>query len=815
MSEEKLEQALEEMRNENPSPEQLAGAHTRVWQKLAHPIPAACLEFRQEIPEYLAGQLALKRRLLMDDHISRCAQCRTELATIKGERNVIPLPHRRASRWPRWGTWAAAAVFVIMALYVGRDRIDTLMAPGGPRATVASLTGGLYRIPDAALQAGSSIGEGEVFRTGPGARAVLSLADGSRIEVNERSELYVSAAWSGQTVHLKRGDIIVQAAKQRRGHLRVMTRDSVAAVKGTVFAVSAGISGTLVSVVEGSVAVTQPGTEVLLSPGEQAASHPGLAESVQDAIAWSPDAESYLAQLAAFANVEKQLAALPAPALRTQPRLLAQLPPNSLVYGAVPNLGTTIEQALSLFEQQAAGNPVLQQWWSSGDALKLKEMVGRIQTVTPLLGNEIIFAYAAAEPGARQDIPMLAAEVQSGKRAELAGAIEALRGQAGDIPIPYSVSDSLLVVSDSQEHLQWLLSHLGQGASAPFASAIAARYQKGAGWLLALDMVQISSAAAQAPQAAILGVQQMKYLIFERRSVQGIDENEITLTFNGPRMGMASWLADSGSGGAAEYISSDAVFAAYGSNRDPRQLFEELMGQLARFNPGIQNDLAAAESQIGARFVEDLIAAWGTESAFGLEGLSLAGPVWELAVLVNNPLVIDNSVRTLVEKFNAEEGASDPAKRLILSQETVDGRSWMQLKSGVSPLSVIWTYDNGYLVAASDRAAALRAIANRNGGAQLVWSPAFQQQLPSTAGLHPSGFAWLNTKGALQGLTSLVSNPALQQLINERDPILVVFNGTSEQIHVASRTRITGLIMDLMLLQNLGRTRSGPAPVVQ
>ena len=82
--------------------------------------------------------------------------------------------------------------------------------------------------------------------------------------------------------------MIVRAAKQRRGHLRVLTRDSIASVKGTVFAVSAGLGGSVVSVVEGSVAVSQPGTEVVLSPGEQAASNPSLAMSVEEAVSWSP-----------------------------------------------------------------------------------------------------------------------------------------------------------------------------------------------------------------------------------------------------------------------------------------------------------------------------------------------------------------------------------------------------------------------------------------------------------------------------------------------------------------------------------------------
>src|SRR4029450_8434362 len=153
---------------------------------------------------------------------------------------------------------------------------------------------GLHPLPSGSLEAGAAIGERESVRTGPGAHAVLRLADGSMVDVNERTELFVTAAWSGEGVHLQRGDIIVKAAKQRRGHLRVLTRDSIASVKGTVFGVSAGMGGAVVSVVEGSVAVNQPGKDVLLRPGQQSASMPALASSVAQAVSWSPDAEPHL-----------------------------------------------------------------------------------------------------------------------------------------------------------------------------------------------------------------------------------------------------------------------------------------------------------------------------------------------------------------------------------------------------------------------------------------------------------------------------------------------------------------------------------------
>ena len=199
----------------------------------------------------------------------------------------------------------------------------------------------------------------------------------------------------------------------------------------------------------------------------------------------------------------------------------------------------------------------------------------------------------------------------------------------------------------------------------------------------------------------------------------------------------------------------------------------------------------------------------GTEGAFALTGLSASGPSWVIAAVANNPPVIDSSFQKLVDTFNAELGPEDQSKRIVFQQENVNGRTWNTLRPGGLPLTIIWTYDRGYMVAASDRGVAERAIATRNGGSSLVWSQEFLGQLPSAAGLHPSAFAWLNTKGALGMLSALAPSQALGELVAGRDPILVVFNGTPEQIRAASRTRITGLIMDVMLIDSLSQATLG------
>jgi hypothetical protein len=180
--------------------------------------------------------------------------------------------------------------------------------------------------------------------------------------------------------------------------------------------------------------------------------------------------------------------------------------------------------------------------------------------------------------------------------------------------------------------------------------------------------------------------------------------------------------------------------------------------------------------------------------------------------VANNQFLIDSSVAKLVEAFNAELGPDELDKRIVLTQENANGRTWNTLKPGGLPLGITWTYDAGYMVAASDRAVAERAIATRNGGFQLVWSPDFLAQLPSSAGLHPSGFAWLNTRGAFSTLAPLAPSPAFAELMAGRDSILVVFDGSPEQIHAASRTRISGLIMDLMLIERLSQATATASP---
>jgi hypothetical protein len=812
MSEDRLEKALEAMRNESVSEAELSRARDRVLQKLTPPGETLCAQFQVQLKDYLESRLSDSRRMLLEDHLGRCTHCRGKLAELKGVQNVIEMPLRHSSRVRRWVSWAAAAAVLCMALYLGRGVIDTSLALG-PRATVASVEGSLYLVSKGVLTPGASIGENQTVRTGPDSRAVLQLRDGSLVEINERTELAVHAALSGKSIRLHSGDVIVRAAKQGRfGGLRVETRDSVASVQGTIFAVSAGLAGSRVAVIEGSVAVARGGAETLLTPGRQTASNPALLGAINETVAWSGNADEYFSILASLYKIEQELAAFPAEPMRTQSALFEMLPPGAVVYGAIPNISGTLANAANLINQQSAENPAFGAWWNSASGQVLSRLLGRIYVVAHLLGDEVVFGISGNSQGM---IPFVLAEIPSGNQEELAFALDVAVGDhIGDLPI--RLTDSLMMASSSEKNLAWLNANLGRGEQTPFADEIRARYERGAGWLLAADIEAIkvmddlrstdTSVRAEDFEAVNNAVNQLKHIFVEQRSPQGAEENSLTLTFNGPRTGLASFLAGSGSVGAAEYLSSDVLAAGFVSTREPRQMLDEMTALFAKTSSSFSGNAGGGESAAGIQFASDFASVFGTESAFGIEGISASGPVWMIAAQMNDSAAFDETVCRFVDGFNTKASLDGRSEHLVFEEAVVDGRAWRSLKLSEKPFTVTWTYDRGYIVAAADRGAALRAIAAKNGGGALVWSSEFQRQLAASAGINPSAFVWVNTRGMLSGLTGMfTSNQTLGQLLAQKDPVLAVFTATPDRIHAASRTRISGLLVDLMTMQGPGR----------
>ena len=143
---------------------------------------------------------------------------------------------------------------------------------------------------------GDEIRARQVVRTAEGSGAFIRLADGSVVEMAERSELQLRASRRGTTVDLDHGNIVVHAAEQHGGRLFVDTNDCRVAVKGTVFSVNHGLKGSRVSVFHGEVEVWDGYNEAVLMPGDQITTNKRLRHvPLEDEIAWSRDAEQHRA----------------------------------------------------------------------------------------------------------------------------------------------------------------------------------------------------------------------------------------------------------------------------------------------------------------------------------------------------------------------------------------------------------------------------------------------------------------------------------------------------------------------------------------
>lgn len=807
MKDERFDEILDAMRDEAVSPAELKEAHERVWRRMT--AGSVCADFRADFDDYRAGRLAEARQVLMADHLSRCSDCRKAMDELEGRRNVVEMPVERRRKWlpeGQWRRWAVAAGLAAIALFASRDRIDSALAPSGPRATVAAVNGGLYTVAGRAITAGAALGEAEGIRTAAGSRAVLRLADGSMVEMNERTELAVKAAWSGQTVELSRGDVIVVAAKQTRGGLHVTTSDSEATVKGTIFTVSAGLNGSMVGVVEGSVEVRQPGRERLLKPGERSATSPSLERvGVREAVAWSADADKYYSLLAELAAIEKKLAELPGPAPRTEAKLLVYMPAGTVAYGAMPNSSGTVRQAVSMIEDRTKDSAALKEWWESAEGEAARKMMGHVQSISPLLGDEIVFMLVKDGVKAGTQAPLVLAEVTAGKQADLEQAIAKMVADGGKA-MSYRINGNLLVVSESAEALAALLPKLGTGAKSAFAAEIAARYKDGVGWLFALDVATFSPTWAENKTMPVVGIEKLNTIFFEQKHVNGADEVKASLGFKSARSGVASWLAEPGAAGSSQYIPPDSFMALSASTKNPRQAFDELVGIVSKADPKFEEELRKFEAETGVNVAGDLAGALGADFTFIVETPRIPIPGWVAVMEVYRPESIDAAAARFVETFNGKLGAEQEKQfKVALTQAEAGGRVWRTMASAAGKTPLMWTYDRGYMIVTMDRAIGERAIAARAGGYPLVRSATFRSQMPGVSGMHHSGFLWLNTKGLLSDLAGLATNAALKQLLEYRDPVLVVFDGSTERIDAASRTRLTSLVFDVLLASSAGK----------
>jgi hypothetical protein len=434
-----LDRAIEGIRRENADGATLDSATSRVWARVAEAatddgataVPASatvsdhisgCADYQSLIPAYLRGELKPARRLLLEDHTHECVPCRKALKDARtGGRVAAVRATRKPARtlWtmtPAWRMAMAASLVAVFgfAAYFVVQHFD--LGGSALAATLESANGAIYKVTGTGVTVvapGEKIKKGDHVRAAKDSNAVFKLADGSQVEMRERSEFYVTENGQGTTLHLERGDVIVEAAKQIKRHLFVSTPDSLVSVTGTTFAVASGTKGSRVSVVEGEVHFNHASSEQVLRPGDQGVSSAAIERvPVRDELAWSRNAEKYAKLVTALSALRKDLDQnFARPGVRYSSRFLDLVPENTVLYAALPNISEQLAESHKIMEERIKQNPALAEWWGkahggAGGAMDDK-IIDRVREFGSYLGDEIVIAAGMDAKGEPSQIVVL------------------------------------------------------------------------------------------------------------------------------------------------------------------------------------------------------------------------------------------------------------------------------------------------------------------------------------------------------------------------------------------------------------------------
>src|SRR5262249_39169769 len=140
------------------------------------------------------------------------------------------------------------------------------------------------------------------------------------------------------------------------------------------------------------------------------------------------------------------------------------------------------------------------------------------------------------------------------------------------------------------------------------------------------------------------GFDNLRYVVAGSKAQSGTTENTASLTFNGPRTGLASWLGAPAPMASLEFVSPDASFAASFIGKEPRAMLEDLLMAGDR-----QGMTAAFRSETGVNLVDDIAGSMGGEVTMSVDGPILPTPSWKIAAEVNDVAKLSSALQKTAE----------------------------------------------------------------------------------------------------------------------------------------------------------------------
>lgn len=296
-----------------------------------------------------------------------------------------------------------------------------------------------------------------------------------------------------------------------------------------------------------------------------------------------------------------------------------------------------------------------------------------------------------------------------------------------------------------------------------------------------------------------------RYFIAEQKEVNHQMEMRAVVGFDGPRTGMAAWLADPSPMGALDYVSPDATVVTAFVVKNSAVIVDEVAGVVRK-----------APADLGVPGFDprnDLAGSLGGEFALALDGPAFPVPSWKLVSEVYDANRLEATLQKMVDAFN-QDAAKSGGKPLRTAQETVEGHTYYMIAgSDPNPLTEAhYTFAGGYLIAGPTRALVARALQVKANGASITRSASFLAMVPRDHYTNFSGLFYQNlgsTLAPVVGLLGAFAPPArsgqpnpLQSLGNMK-PTLITAYGEPDRITIANSGNVLGPSLTNFMSGNL------------
>ncbi len=863
-SNDKLSEAVDAIKADTPPETEITNAAERVRAAIeSERGPKAVVtdswnsieDYISAIPAYLNKTLTEQQALLFDEELRSSIPLRRAVDEARGRSKegngkVNPASLNQKSRFNtmRWLASAASIAVVAVVMFLALPELPSFNQ--GKLAHVNEVDGQLYQIVDGGLQElqpGSWIDGRQRIRSATGSSAIITLDDGSEIEVDERSELSMTRRGSGNRIDVSRGRILVVASPQGSGTLDVFTDEFTVSVTGTIFEVAHGAKGSRVAVIEGSVDVSLEGNVSSLDPGEALGSRSKFATlNLEDEISWSQDADEYIAMLREVTALQKDIQAAMDSPERFSTRLLNLAPENTAVYMAVPNAPEKIAEVYEVIRTRMQNSVALNAKWTefeaAGEAEHLETIMAWMQEIGDTLGDETVLTFTIKDD-AYSDVndsqsehyrlvPVVLSEVDSdafraafdsqiaqlsesfdaeGNEIEIViidDAADAVNGQLSVLLI-----DDLLVASTDVETLQTMQGIIASGSSSfvgtDLHQMLEASYSEGTEVLGALDAAEFAisftdpeEVTEESQQAfAASGLGNVEYVIAQYEQENGVTVIAGDMYFAGERQGVMSLLAEPGPMGSLEFFSTETTFATALLAHEPISVIEDL-GEISIDGEPITNE-PGAQTEIKLLF--DIMSSIGGEVAFGLDGPALPTPAWKAVIEAYDEAALQSAIEESAQRFNDHAVREGNNSSVELKPADVGGYTGYMVNFTIDatdeqPLAVTsvsfnYAYVEGYLVAAANEALIDRAIGFYKSGSGLPTDSEFQALMARDGYLDYSALFYSrlgemigSVMGSLPAVLSEEQQLALSSIDSadtEIGPSLTSVLALPDKIHVA------------------------------